>query len=197
MHFEIIHQSSYSRGQLLLRSFFGWLYIMAPHVFVLMFLSIWSSITSFIAWWAILFTGRYPQSFFEFNAKMLSWNMRLSASMSNLIDGYPAFGLNASHPGVQVNIVNPPSLSRGKLLLRTFFGFFYVLIPHVICLYGRLIATGVLQFLSWWAILFTGSIPEGWFKFNVGTLRWSLRLNLYMANMTDVYPPFSGLPRPA
>ncbi len=194
MHFEITHQSTYSRAELLLRTFFGWLYIAAPHVFVLMFLGIWSSIVSFIAWWAILFTGRYPQSFFEFNTKLLTWNMRLSASMANLIDGYPAIGIGGSHPAVQLNVPYPESLSRGKLLLRTFFGFFYILIPHGICLYGRLIATGFLQFLAWWAVLFTGKMPEGWFKFNVGTLRWSLRLNLYMANMTDVYPPFSGLP---
>ncbi|MBN1605122.1 MAG: DUF4389 domain-containing protein [Polyangiaceae bacterium] len=197
MHFDITHQSSYSRAELLLRTFFGWLYIMAPHAFVLMFLAIWSSIVSFIAWWAILFTGRYPQSFFEFNAKMLGWNMRLSASLSNLIDGYPAIGLSASHPAVQVNVPYPQSLSRGLLLLRTFFGFLYVGIPHLICLYGRLIATAFLQFLAWWAVLFTGKYPESWFKFNVGTLRWSLRVNLYMANMTDVYPPFSGLPTPS
>jgi hypothetical protein len=194
MDFDIVRQDSYSRGELLLRTFFGGLYIAAPHLIVLMFLAIWSSIVSFIAWWSILFTGRYPQSFFEFQTKMLSWNMRLSASLGNLIDGYPAIGLSASHPAVRVNIPQPESLSRGKLLLRTFFGLFYVIIPHGICLYGRMIATGFLQMLSWFSILFTGSIPEGWFKFNVGTLRWSLRLNLYMANMTDTYPPFSGLP---
>jgi hypothetical protein len=194
MKFEITQQDSYSRGELLLRTFFGALYIIAPHTIVLLFVGIWSNIVHFIAWWVILFTGHYPEQFFEFNVKLLTWQTRLNASTYNLIDGYPAIGLNASHPAVTLQVQNPDQLSRGKLLLRTFLGAFYVLIPHGICLYGRVIATGFIHMLTWWAILFTGRIPTSWFEFNVGTLRWGLRLNLYMTNMTDVYPPFSGKP---
>jgi hypothetical protein len=196
MEFTVVRQESYSRGELLLRSFFGWLYIIAPHTIVLLFVSIWANIVHFIAWWAILFTGRYPESFFEFSVKFLNWNMRYNASVYNLVDGYPAIGVNGSHPNITLNVTYPESLSRGKLLLRTFLGVFYVSIPHIFCLYGRLIATGVLQMLAWWSVLFTGNYPESWFDFNVGTLRWMVRLNLYMTNMTDVYPPFSGKVNP-
>ena len=197
MELNITRQESYSRGQLLLRTFLGALYIGAPHAIVLMFIGIWSNILHFISWWAILFTGRYPASFFEFQTKLFSWNMRLNSSMSNLIDGYPALGLNGSHPAVKVDIPYPAQLSRAKLLLRTFFGVIYVSIPHGICLMVRLIATSFLQMLSWLAILFTGKIPEAWFQFNVGTMRWTLRLMAYMANMTDTYPAFSGKPTPS
>ncbi len=197
MKLEINQQDSYSRGELLLRTFFGALYISAPHTIILMFIGVWANIVHFISWWAILFTGRYPEQFFEFNVKLMNWQARLNASLYNLIDGYPAIGLNASHPSVSLQVHNPETLSRGKLLLRTFFGWLYVGIPHGICLYGRLVATGFLLMLSWWSILFTGRIPATWFDFNVGTLRWALRLNLYMTNMTDTYPPFSGKPSPA
>jgi hypothetical protein len=196
MEFNIVRQDSYSRGELLLRTFFGWLYIMAPHVILLIFIGFWSNVLHFIAWWFILFTGRYPESFFEFHVNLLNWSMRLNASLNNLVDGYPAFGLSGSHAGVTLRVPYPEFLSRSKLLLRTFLGVFYVTIPHGICLYGRLIATSFLQMLSWWSILFTGNIPASWFEFNVGTLRWTLRLNLYLTNMTDVYPPFSGKPNP-
>ena len=40
MKLTITHQEHYSRGQLLLRTFFGWIYIAIPHYFVLMFVSI-------------------------------------------------------------------------------------------------------------------------------------------------------------
>jgi len=192
MEFTIVRQPSYSRGELLLRTFLGWLYIGAPHAFLILFISIWASIVHFISWWSILFTGRYPESFFEFNVKFLNWTMRYNASMYNLIDGYPALGLNGDHPNVTLRVVNPESLSRAKLLLRTFLGVFYVSIPHGFCLVFRMMATGFLHTLAWWAVLFTGEYPESWFEFNVGTLRWAVRLNLYMTNMTDVYPPFSG-----
>jgi len=46
--------------------------------------------------------------------------------------------------------------------------------------------------IAWWVVLFTGQYPKGWHEFNVGTLRWSTRINMYMAFMTDDYPPFTG-----
>lgn len=62
--FDIVHQDSYSRGQLLLRTFFGFFYIMIPHAFLLWFMTIASLFLGFIAWWAVLFTAKYPKSFF-------------------------------------------------------------------------------------------------------------------------------------
>ena len=64
--FEIQHQEQYSRGQLLLRSFFGWLYIAIPHAFILFFMQIAPGILQFLAWWIVLFTAQYPKSFFDF-----------------------------------------------------------------------------------------------------------------------------------
>ena len=55
-----------------------------------------------------------------------------------------------------------------------------------------MIATQFLGFLAFWAVLFTGEYPQSWFDFNVGTLRWATRVKIYMGNMTDEYPPFSG-----
>ena len=66
MKLNVKYQESYSRGELILRSILGLFYIMLPHMFVLIFVQIWASIVTFIAWWTILFTGRYPESFFEF-----------------------------------------------------------------------------------------------------------------------------------
>jgi hypothetical protein len=192
MTFNVAQQESYSRGELILRTLFGAFYISMPHLVVLFFVGIWAGILHFISWWVILFTGRYPQSFFEYQVKVISWTSRLNAVTWNLADGYPAIGTAGSHPAVTLEVPYPESLSRGLLLLRTFFGMFYVGIPHGFCLYFRMLATGFLGFLSWWSILFTGKIPENWFQFNVGTLRWMLRMNLYMNYLTDVYPPFSG-----
>ena len=45
--FEIKHQEQYSRGELLLRSFFGFIYIALPHAFLLMFVGIASQVLAF------------------------------------------------------------------------------------------------------------------------------------------------------
>jgi len=192
MKLAINYQESYSRGELLLRTFFGILYMILPHVFLLAIFGIWSQIITFIAFWSILFTGRYPQSFFEFNVGMQRWNLRLNARWYNLSDGYPSFGVNGTDDATSLEIPYPETLSRGLLLVKVFFGFLYVIIPHVFILYFRILWGSILGFIAFWSILFTGTYPRSFFDFNVGTLRWTTRVNLYMGLMTDDYPPFSG-----
>ena len=154
----------------------------------------WGMVLSFIPFWNVLFTGRYPQSFFEFQEKLYRWNLRVTARMNNLSDGYPAFGINGTDEYTTLEIDYPESLSRGTLLLRVIFGSIYVILPHGILLFFRMVGTLILQFLAWWVVLFTGSYPKSWHEFNVGTIRWNYRVNIYMSFMTDKYPPFSGNP---
>ena len=88
---------------------------------------------------------------------------------------------------VELNIQYPEKLSR----LSTFFRIILA-IPHYVILYFINIATGVILFLSWWAILFIGRYPKAFFDFMTWQFRWNTRFNAYMYLMTDKYPPFSG-----
>ena len=190
MKLTITHQERYSRGQLLLRTFFGWIYIGIPHYFILSFVSIAVAVFGFISWWAILFSGRYPRYFFEFKAGYLKWTMRVVARITNLSDGYPPFGFSVEDPYVNLEIPYPEKLSRGKLLLKTLFGFIYVLIPHCIVLYFLGIAAVIFAIGAWFIVLFTGKYPAGMHNYIVSVMRWGLRVQIYFW-MTDTYPPFS------
>jgi hypothetical protein len=192
MTLRIAHREKYSRGQLLLRTFFGWIYIGIPHGFLLFFLSIWSAILAFVTFWVVLFTARFPQSIFEYQVGLYRWQLRAQASLANLLDGYPAFGVRGASGEVAFEVAQPERVSRGLTLLRAFLGWVYVTAPHGFCLFFRLIGTGVLMFLAWWAVLFTGRYPERWHAFNVGTFRWSTRVGLYLGYFTDEYPRFTG-----
>lgn len=192
MIFEIRHQESYSRGELLLRTFFGYLYIALPHLFLLFFLSIWSSIVGFIAFWSILFTGRYPESFFEFQTKFIKWELRVNARMMNLVDGYPAFGLDAEDENIKFYVPYREDMSRGNAIIKLLFGWLYVGIPHGFVLFFRVIGMFFVQLIAFWIVLFTGEFPKKMHDFIVGTQRWAQRVNLYLAFMTDEYPPFTG-----
>jgi hypothetical protein len=191
MTFAIKHAESMSRGELLLRSFFGWIYILLPHGFVLLFMGLWGAILGFISWWAILFTGRYPQSFFEFQVGLIKWQTRVNARIYNLVDGYPGFGTTVEDPAITLEIPYPENLSRGMLLVKAFFGWLFVMIPHGFVLMFLAIGVYIALFIGWWAILFTGQLPKGIHDFLVGFMRWNLRVNNYMSNLTDTYPPFS------
>lgn len=191
--FEIAYQPQYSRGELLLRTFFGWLYIAIPHMFLLLFLAIALWFMGIASFFIILFTGVTPQWYYDWVVKMQRWGLRVSARLSNLADGYPAFGMDATDDKTTFEL-QFWQISRGHLLLRTFLGIFYAGIPHMLALYIRSIATAVLSFLAFFAVLFTGKYPENWHRFNVGTMRWSTRLNLYLSWLYRDYPPFAGKP---
>ena len=191
MTFNIKHAESLSRGELLLRTFFGFLYILIPHGFVLIFMGLWGAILSFISFWIILFTGKYPQSFFEYQVGLIRWQTRLNARFYNLADGYPAFGIDAKDEAIQVDVPYPQSTSRGLTILRLLFGWLFVWLPHGFVLLFLGIGVNIAVFIGWWVILFTGRLPEGLHNFITGFMRWSTRVGLYMSYMTDTYPPFS------
>ncbi len=192
MKYSIAHQDKYSRGQLVLRLLFGAIYIGIPHLVLLLFLNIWSAILGFVTFWVVLFTAHFPKSIFEYQVDLIRWTTRVQATLANLIDGYPAFGLKAVSASVTVDVDFPDRVSRGLVILRVLFGSIYVGIPHGICLLIRYVGTIVVMFIAWWAVLFTGKYPERWHGFVVGTYRWALRITLYLGYFTDQYPPFSG-----
>lgn len=192
MKLSITHQETYSRSELLLRSFFGAFYIALPHGFLLFFAGMWGAILQFITFWIILFTGKYPESYYEYQVGLIRWKLRVNARLLNLVDGNPNFGMDTIDPDVTFEVPYPESISRSSLLIRFLFGALYVVFPHMFILMFRNIWGTILNFLAFWSVLFTKSYPQSWHEFQVGTLRWSVRVNLYMMYMTNDYPPFSS-----
>jgi hypothetical protein len=72
-----------------------------PHFIVLVFLSIGAFFAVLIAWFAILFTGRYPRSLFDYVVGVGRWWVRVEAYAILLVtDRYPPFSL-APEPAAQ------------------------------------------------------------------------------------------------
>lgn len=192
MKLTVVHQESYSRTELILRTLFGAFYIVLPHAFILFFLSIWGGILAFVAFWVVLFSERYPESMFEYQVQLMRWQLRVNARVGNLADDYPPFGLTATDEHVIFEVPYPERISRSLLLLRFFFGIIYVVLPHMLFLFFRTVWGGILTLLAWISVLFTKKFPASWHEFLVGTMRWNARVSLYLSFMTDTYPPFSS-----
>lgn len=65
-----------------------------PHYIVLFFLVIGAFFVWIIAWFAILFTGRYPRGLFDYMVGVGRWALRVEAYVSLLVtDAYPPFSL--------------------------------------------------------------------------------------------------------
>jgi Domain of unknown function (DUF4389) len=165
---------------------FKWL-LLIPHYIVLYFLGIAAAVVSVIAWFAILFTGKYPKSLFDFVAGYLRWSWRVSFYGYNVLgtDKYPPFTLDKAPYPANFDVVYPEKLKNWMVLVK-----WLLAIPHFIILYVLSIVLEVLIVVVAIVLLFTGKYMEEIFKFVVGINRWQQRVMAYVLLLTDEYPPF-------
>jgi hypothetical protein len=184
-----------------------WL-LLIPHYVVLGFLWIAFVVLSIVAFFAILFTGRYPRAIFDFNVGVLRWTWRVQYYAIGAFgtDRYPPFTLadDPSYPA-RLQVDYPAQLSRGLVLVK----WWLLAIPHYIIVglftggglwavsragqdsstnWPGLIA--ILTVIAAVVLLFTGRYPQQLFDFVLGLNRWVLRVAAYAGLMTDAYPPF-------
>ena len=191
MKLTITHQEKYSRGQLILRTLFGWLYIGIPHFFLLFFVGIWSAILSFITFWIVLFTGQVPRKHLQFPGRLTNWTLRLRPCWATWSTAIPRFFPRASATG-EARCSPARRVSRGLVILRLLFGFIYVGSPTASASSSALSPRACSASLPGLPSSSPASIPRRWHAFNVGTYRWSTRVSLYLGYFTDEYPKFTG-----
>ncbi|HJP40186.1 MAG TPA: DUF4389 domain-containing protein [Dehalococcoidia bacterium] len=159
-----------------------------PQLIALYFVQIVLMILSILAWFAILFTGRYPDAFANFTAGGLRWWARTSGYIFLLTDQYPPFSLEETdeypvRPAINIDL---GERNRLTVFFRTI-----LIIPHFVVVAVLEAITGVLLFIAWLVALFTGTVPVGIHNFIASFLRYSLRTMSYYQLATDEYPPFS------
>ena len=174
-------------GRNRLTTFFRML-VAIPWQIVAYLYGIAASISAFIAWFALMFTGRYPEGLYNFNAGYLRMVGRANSFYYLLTDEYPPFG-GEDAPDYPVRIgVAPPldKYSRVKVFFRFLIG-----IPVMLLLFVQALIGGVCALIAWFAILFTGRMSEGLFNPIRSALAYGTRATAYFMYMTEDYPPFS------
>ena len=186
------------------------MFLAIPHYVVLAFGWVAFLVTTVIAGVAIVFTGRYPRSLFDFNVAFLRWNWRVGFYVYAAIgtDRYPPFTLAKTDYPADFDVAYPEHLSRGLVLVK-----WLLAIPHLVVV--GLIAGVILPY--WWTdidlssglqpiggysmlnllivlagffLLITSQYPRGLFDLLMGINRWLYRVLTYVGLMHDEYPPF-------
>lgn len=181
VRFDVEYPESLSR----LLIFVKWL-LAIPHFLILYVLGAVAYICTFIAFFAILFTTKYPRGLFDFVVNFQRWNANNSAYVGLLRDEYPPFSWEPGKYPVTYEVDYPENLNRWLPLIK-----WLLVIPHLIVLILLFIIGYIIWIIAFFAILFTGRFPKGMFDFIVGMTRWSYRVNAYVYLLTDAYPPFS------
>jgi hypothetical protein len=178
-----------------------WL-LLIPHVVVLAFLWAALVITTIFAFFAILFTERYPPGLFAFNVGVLRWTWRVSwyGYGGLATDRYPPFTLHDVDYPARLSIPYPERLSRGLVLVK----WWLLVIPHYLVI-GFFLGGGWWWWFNGWPgpglivllVLFAGVVllvrdryPRDLYELVLGLDRWVVRVAAYALLMRDEYPPF-------
>jgi hypothetical protein len=163
-------------------------YILAiPHFVFLFFYEIAFLVVIVLAWFALLITGTWPDSLYQFAGGFVRYLARLTAYMSLGVDRYPPFsGADDENYPVRVQIAPPLAhYSRLKVLFRSI----YSILAYVIR-YALSIVLGFVAFLSWVAIVITGRQPESLQNAIKFCVAYTIRADALMFLVTETYPPF-------
>jgi hypothetical protein len=174
-----------------------------PHFVVLILMWIAFVIVTVSAGVAILFTGRYPASLFQFAVGVLRWNWRVAFYANGVIgsDSYPPFTLARTAYPATFEVAYPSTLSHWKVLVKSWL----FALPHLAIIALATGGTwgawtggaangvsllGLLVLIAAIVLLLTGVYRLGLFNLVMGAHRWLYRVFAYTALLRDEYPPF-------
>jgi hypothetical protein len=198
--YPVTFEADYVEPRSRLTTFFR-LLLGIPHFIVLTLYGIGAFFAVIVAWFALLFTGRWPQGLYDFTAGFVRYYTRVNAYTWLLVDPYPPFstGEEPSYP-VRMSI-GPPlaEYNRLKVLLRIFY-----IIPIYLIVYVMNIVLQLAGIAAWLVIVVTGKQPKGLQDVIGLCVSYVSRGCALFLLITETYPPFNddhsrqiGVPAPA
>lgn len=163
-----------------------------PHLIVGYALNVVGQVCAFIAWFAIMFTGKMPLGLANVIIMSQRYSLRAAGFYYGLTEQYPPFEFEAqaadpANYAIRYD-VNPELENRNRV---TVFFRLFMMIPIMIFLYVVMIGTMFVGLAAWFAVLFTGEYPVGMRNFVIRSFRLGARIGAYGSLLTDQYPPFA------
>src|ERR1700710_296688 len=181
VHFEADYQAEQNRATTFFRIILAIPWFIVAYVY-----EIAALFTVFIAWVAIVITGRYPEGLYRLNAGFVRYYVRTFSWIYLQTDEWPPFGI-ADDPAYPMR-VNVAPREEHQSRLRVFFRIILAL-PLLLLTYAVSYVHLLLAVIAWLTIVFRGYLPEGVNSAMTYCNSFYARLYGYLALLTDVYPP--------
>lgn len=190
MSYPVTLEMDYVERRSRLTTFFRFLLVI-PHLIVSLFVGIGLLAVMIIAWFALLFTGRWPESLYEFSVGALRFVTRVNAYFYLGTDVYPPFGL-AEEPTYPVRVRADPPL-EGYNRLKVLFRIIYI-IPAYVIAYLLSLVLSLVGIASWLTIVVIGRQPRGLQNIIEFCLSYVTRAYALMYLLSETYPSISAEP---
>jgi hypothetical protein len=184
--YPVTFEADYVERRSRLSTFFR-LILVIPHAIVLIFYAFAAYVVIVIAWFALLFTGRWPRGMYDFVAGFWRYATAVNGYLYLLTDVYPPFGPEVDDYPVRLHIAAPEDrYSRLKVLFRIILA-----IPPYVISYAMGIVAQIGALLAWFAIVVLGRQPRGLQDMIVLGLSYQQRAYVYMSLISEDWPPFT------
>lgn len=163
------------------------LIMVIPHAIVLMLYGIAAFIAVFVAWFALVFTGRYPEGLYNFVAGYNRLYARVLSYGLLLNDDFPPFD-GAEHTEYPAQLaIGPPkeAYSRAKAFFRII-----LYIPVYIFAYIHQLIYYVFGFIAWLLIVITGKLPAGVYGPLRASIAYTSKAMAYLTLISEDWPSF-------
>lgn len=181
INISIQHQPEYSRFLPLVK----WI-LLIPQYIVYIFLAIGALFVWFAAFFAVLFTAKYPRGMWDYMVGVQRWGLRINAYAYFATDKYPPYTLQETpEDTVRLYAVYPEHVDRWRALFSYLVAIPYLFVAYIVSIIGQ-----VCSMVAFFTIIFTKQIPVGLFDWIRKGMMWQTRGSFYAAFMSTLYPPF-------
>jgi len=147
-------------------------------------------VAAIVAWFAMLFTKRYPQGLYDFVAGYVKLSAQIGGWVLLVTDEWPPFMPDRDDYPIRVEVApQQVEYRRAQTFFKVLLSF-----PQQLILYGLSFVFQGAAFVAWWRILFTGKQSATMHDALRMSLAYSTRAGAFLLLLTEIHPRLLDLP---
>ena len=182
-------EADYAEDRNRLTVFFRWIVAIPWFIWISLY-GIVALLAAIGAWFAMMFTKRYPQSLYDFIAGYVKVSAQIGGWALLITDEWPPFLPDRDDYPVRVECA-PQQVEYRRS--RTFFKYILAF-PQQLILYGLGTVYFAAAFVTWWRIVFTGKQSATMHDGLRMSLAYTTRAGAFLLLMTEIHPRLLDLP---